>query len=69
MEMTNDKKTYTTPAMETFQIQTVGPLLETSNLVPKERGGGGNGGSRLFEGDEIDDLLGDGASEWDILLP
>ena len=59
MEDSEMKKTYITPEMETYRLQTQGMLLDTSSLDPKDYGGGGVGGSRIFEDDELDMLLGD----------
>lgn len=53
------KKTYITPEMETYRLQTQEMLLDTSSLIPKDFDGGGVGGSRVFEDDELDMLLGD----------
>lgn len=35
------KKTYITPEMETYRLQTQGMLLDTSSLIPTDYGGGG----------------------------
>lgn len=53
------KKNYVTPQMEIYRIQMSNSLLETSDLTPQNWGGGGVGGSRIFEDDELDMLLGD----------
>lgn len=45
MEDSEMKKTYITPEMETYRLQTQGMLLDTSSLVPTDYGGGGFGGS------------------------
>ena len=54
------KKTYIAPEMETFHMQTVGPLLNTSNFNAEEWGGGGIGGSRIFEDDGMNFIMGGG---------
>jgi len=51
------KKTYIAPVMETCRLQTTGMLLGTSSLTPEEWDGGGVGGSRVIEIDELDMLM------------
>ncbi len=51
------KKNYVIPQMDIYRIQVSNSLLEASNLVPEDWGGGGNAGSRGFEVDEQDMLL------------
>jgi hypothetical protein len=54
------KKNYVTPQMEIYRIQMSNSLLETSDLTPQNWGGGGIGGSRGFEDDGMDFIMGGG---------
>ena len=53
------KKIYSTPTMETYRIQTKATLLDASVLNPEDYIGGGGAGSRLFENEEMDILMGE----------
>ncbi len=53
------KKKYIIPQMEIFSIKPTNAILATS-LTPEPWDGGGGAGSRLFEDDGMDLLMGGG---------
>ena len=58
MEDKNMKKIYMTPRMEMFSYNTRNAILTTSTLDAVNWNGGGSGGARVFDNDEMDILMG-----------